>query len=263
MLQRALSAFVLIPLVLSATYVGGIWFFLLVTIAALIAGLEFFRLMRIGGYHPLPLIGMPLILLFLLDARVPGRGIAGGGLALATLLALAWQVFQANAPGSLLGWCLTVAGAVYVGWLSYHFVALRSLGRGLAWILLTFAVTWVCDSAAYFVGRWKGRRPFFPKISPNKTLEGGIAGLLAGTATGLIAGSVMGLSWYHSLALGTLGSLGATFGDLGESVIKRQIGIKDSGSLIPGHGGMLDRIDSLLFNTALVYYYAYWVLGAR
>lgn len=263
LLHRALSALFLIPLVLAATYVGGIWFFLLVAIAALIAGWEFYRLLPPAGYQPLPLAGLVLILLFLLEALYPGRGIAGGGLALVTIFALAWQVFQANRPGSLVGWGLTISGAVYVGWLAQHFVALRSFQRGLSWILLTFAITWICDSAAYFVGSWKGKRPFFPKISPKKTLEGGIAGVIAGTIAGLVAGSMMSLPWYHALALGALGSLGSTFGDLGESVIKRQVGAKDSSSLIPGHGGMLDRIDSLLFNTTLVFYYAYWILGAR
>lgn len=263
LLQRVLSAMVLIPVTLAATYYGGIWFFALVAVAALLAGYEYYRLLQRGGYHPSYIAGLFLVLLLLLDALYPSRRIAVGGLALVSMLLMTWQVFRENAPGSLADWALNLAGAVYIGWGAHHFVALRQLERGLYWIILLFAVTWICDSAAYFVGRAIGKRRFFPKISPKKTLEGAIAGVVAGIAASIIVGLLIGLPWPHGLVLGVLASLGSTFGDLGESVIKRQVGVKDSSNLIPGHGGMLDRLDSLLFNVVIVFYYVYWVLGAR
>jgi len=263
LLQRVLSAIVLIPITLLATYFGGVWFFALVAVAALLAGYEYYRLLQHGGHRPAYLLGLTLIFLFLLDARYPGRRVAGGGMALISMLLMTWQVFQANAPGALTNWALNLAGAVYVGWGASHFVALRELDKGLYWIALLFAITWVCDSAAYFAGRSMGAHSFFPKISPKKTREGAVAGVIAGIATSVIMGFIIPLPWYHALAIGVLASLGSTFGDLSESVIKRQIGVKDSSNLIPGHGGMLDRIDSLLFNAVIIFYYMYWILGVR
>lgn len=260
---RVLSALVLMPLVLLATYFGNLWFFAIICIAALLASYEYFSLLKVGGYRPLVALGLLLVFLFLVDGLYPDIRVAGGSLALLGLLGLAWQVGQGNAPGSLLSWALTLSGAVYVGWSAQHFLALRSLEGGLQWILLTFAITWICDSGAYFVGRWKGKHPFFPLISPKKTREGAIGGAVTGVAAGLIGGMLVHLPWYHALALGVLGVLGATFGDLAESVVKRQVGVKDSSHLIPGHGGMLDRIDSLLFNAVIVFYYLYWVVGLR
>ncbi len=254
---------VLIPIVLFATYQGGSWFFGLVGVAALWAGYEYLHLLKIGGYHPSYPLTLLLILLFLLDARFPGLRLAGGSLALISMLLMTWQVFRANAPGSLASWATNLAGAVYIGWAASHFVALRGLENGLYWVALMFAITWACDSAAYFVGCNLGRHPFFLKISPKKTREGAIGGLIGGIAASLLIGTLMRLPWFHALALGVLGVLASTFGDLSESVIKRQVGVKDSSNLIPGHGGMLDRIDSLLFNVVVVYYYVYWVLGIR
>ena len=263
LLQRVLSAAVLIPIVLLATYQGGIWFFLLVALAALLATYEYLQLIKLGGYRPTFLLTLPLVFCFLLDSYWPGQRIAGGGLAIIGALLMTWQVFQANAPLSTANWALNLAGAAYIGWGASHFIALRNLENGLYWVALMFAITWVCDSAAYFVGCNLGRNPFFPKISPKKTREGAIGGLVGGVAASLLGGALIGLPWYHSLLLGILGSLASTFGDLSESVIKRQVGVKDSSHLIPGHGGMLDRIDSLLFNAVAIYYYAYWILGIR
>lgn len=263
LLQRVLSAIVLVPVVLAATYYGGPWFFAIVAIAALLAGYEYFRLLQSGGYRPAYGPGLLLIALFLLEGFFPGWRIAGGGLALISMALMTWQVFQGNAPLSMANWALNLAGAVYIGWGCHHFVALRALDKGLYWVILLFAITWICDSAAYFVGHAWGRHHFFPKISPKKTREGAIAGVIAGVATSLIVGAIIAIPWYHALAIGLLTTWGATFGDLSESVIKRQVGVKDSGHLIPGHGGMLDRIDSLLFNTVLLYYYLFWAMGVR
>lgn len=261
--QRVLSAVIMLPIVLVATYVGGPWFFALVAVAALGAGYEYLLLLRRGGYAVNWALTLALIAQFLVDALYPNARIAGGGLALIGMALMTWQVLAGNAPGSLASWALNLAGAVYVGWSASHFVSLRALDRGLYWLILAFAITWICDSGAYFVGRARGKTPFFPKISPKKTREGAIGGAISGVLTGLVGGLLMGLPWYHGLALGVLGTLGSTFGDLSESVIKRQIGVKDSSHLIPGHGGVLDRVDSLLFNVVIVYYYAYWMLGVR
>jgi phosphatidate cytidylyltransferase len=154
-------------------------------------------------------------------------------------------------------WAHTVAGLLYVGAPCAALILLRdhSSLSGRAWVLAACAATWGCDTAAFFVGRAVGRRPFFPDISPKKTLEGTIGGIVGGTAI------TVGVSWAVGLdqppwllvLIGLSGSGAAVLGDLVESAIKRAAGVKDSGSLIPGHGGIMDRIDSLLFVASLVY----------
>jgi phosphatidate cytidylyltransferase len=258
--QRILSSIVLIPVVLGVAYLGGPWFAALVTVVALLAGHEFYRIMRSGGYHPPYVGGLALIALFLLDAYFPGHGIWRWGAAAVVALSMVWQMLQEDRGGFLANWGLMLAGALYVGGLLAHMISLRNLPRGLEWLLLAFLATWTCDTAAYFAGTWWGKRPFFAHISPRKTWEGAIGGCLLSILATTIAGRWLGLYLWQGLVLGTLLAWGATFGDLAESLIKRQVGVKDSSALIPGHGGMLDRVDSLLFVVTIMYYFILWVV---
>jgi phosphatidate cytidylyltransferase len=140
-----------------------------------------------------------------------------------------------------------------------HLVALRQLADGLVWVWLALVATWGADTAAYLVGRSLGRHKLWPRHSPKKSWEG----LLGGIGGGIIgAGIVAGfsdLSWRTALVIGFLVPLAGLFGDLSISMMKREVGMKDSSNLLPGHGGVLDRIDSLLFVNVVVYYYALWV----
>nr|MBC7245220.1 phosphatidate cytidylyltransferase [Chloroflexota bacterium] len=258
--QRILSAIVLIPIVLALSYAGGSYFAALVAVAALRAGYEFYHIMYKGGYQPSYAVGLFVIAILLLNAYYPQWQVWQWGLATAVMLPMVWQILKGSIKDFLPSWALTLAGALYVGGLFAHLIALRNLSNGLGWLLLTFAITWVCDTAAYFAGRFWGKRGFFTQISPHKTQEGAMAGFLAGIVTALVSGRWMGLLGWQSLLLGILLVLGATFGDLAESLIKRQVGVKDSSSLIPGHGGMLDRVDSLLFNGVIMYYFVLWIV---
>lgn len=258
--HRILSAIVLIPIVLAVSYAGGPYFAIIVAIAALRAGYEFYHIMRKRNYEPSYVVGMSAIALLLLNAYCPRWQVWQWGLAAAVTLPMVWQIVKGRWKDFLPSWALTLAGALYVGGLFAHMIALRNLPRGLGWLLLTFAVTWACDTAAYFAGRFWGKRGFFTHISPHKTQEGAIAGFLAGIVVAVVAGHWMGLLVWQSLLLGILLVLGATFGDLAESLVKRQVGVKDSSSLIPGHGGMLDRVDSLLFTGVIMYYFVLWVV---
>lgn len=255
--RRVASAVVLIPLVGAAVYVGGLAFFALVALAGLLAGYEYLNMMRRQGLAPSRFFGLLLIALFLATAQWPGFEALSWGLALVPLAALAAEVFHRNAPGSLANWALVVAGGVYVGFSMGHFVSLRAMNQGSRWMALALLGTWISDSGAYFVGVGLGRRKLSPQISPHKTWEGVVGGLVAGVASIILLGHhLLGLSLRWGITLGVLVVLGATFGDLAESVIKRQVGVKDSSNLIPGHGGMLDRVDSLLFVAPIVYYFA-------
>lgn len=261
---RLASAAVLIPLVCAAAYLGGLVLTIFVALVALLAAHEYFVAIRSnscspqGPARPTTILGMTLTLGFVLDAQWPQLDFLSWGLAMTALLPLVAQVFAANRPGALNGWALTTAGSLYVGYSLSHAIRLRALDQGLGWIAIALIGTWMNDTGAYLIGSHFGRRPFFPEISPNKTTEGAIGGAIVGVATvlGLVYLFGLPLSLRSALLLGLLLALAAAFGDLAESVIKRQLGIKDTSQIIPGHGGMLDRVDSLLLVMPTIYYAA-------
>jgi phosphatidate cytidylyltransferase len=186
----------------------------------------------------------------------------------AVMTTLVWQLLRRPEGHPIQSWALTLGAALWLGWLISHFLQLRDLsppfglGAGTRWLVLAFLVTWINDSAAYFVGKGIGRHPCCPYLSPKKTWEGTIGGWLGGLAATLFLGRwLVDLPWGHGLLLGALVATVAPFGDLAKSMVKRQVGVKDFGALIPGHGGMFDRIDSLLFVVPVVYYYATLCVG--
>ncbi len=260
-IQRLLSAIILIPIVAGATYAGGLWFFAIIVFVASMAGYEFFQLMRLGGYKPSALWGLALIWLLLVDARYPAWQLTRPALTGVIVLSLSWQLFKKDTTTPTVDWALTVAGALYLGWVAGHFISLRDSPRGLEWMVLTLLSTWATDTGAYFIGLSLGRHKFFPRLSPKKTWEGTIGGWVCGVVVTLLVGTYIGLGFIHSLALGALVCAFLPLGDLAVSMMKRQVGVKDTSGLIPGHGGMLDRIDSLLFAVVVVYHYARWVVG--
>jgi phosphatidate cytidylyltransferase len=192
-------------------------------------------------------------------------------LALGTLVPLGITVFRESSTSEPTDWSLSVGAAFYLALPAFAAVALRgaegsvdsdwfqdaatsipgqdATAAGLAWFLLALLVTWMSDTAAYLVGKSVGKNKLIPRVSPNKTIEGAIGGLVASGITGVLCTLLFGLP-VHPLTAFLLGIvLGAVgmIGDLSESMLKRRAGVKDSGSLIPGHGGMLDRIDALIF----------------
>ncbi len=198
-----------------------------------------------------------------------------GTLAYACLMVLlvslfSWTVIRAARTGRALGRRRVfygLIGCLYVGLLFSSFVLLRGIpGRigvrpfGMAdngaWLMLYAAMcVWATDTSAYFVGKTFGRTPLAPTLSPGKTVEGAIGGLVGAMIVGACFGLWIQLPWYHSLIVGVVAGFAGQIGDLFESALKREIGIKDFGQLMPGHGGLLDRVDSLLFVIPLAYLY--------
>lgn len=274
---RVLSAAVLIPLVLLVVGLGEPWLVLLVAVVVGLALDELYRLFAVVGHRPVRWAGFLSALLIVVAAYLSplfGGGI-GAAMAGAVLLTLTGQIVRRDRGGALTDWALTLSGALYVAWTLAHFVLLRNLntpafsppfwqalgapdvGAGAWWILATFLLVWLGDSAAYFVGRRWGRHKLSPYVSPKKSWEGAVAGFVTsvGVAVGLVPLLGLPLSYPWAAILGAIVGVVGPVGDLAESLLKRQAGVKDSGTLIPGHGGMLDRADSLLFVVPVVYYF--------
>jgi len=156
-----------------------------------------------------------------------------------------------------------VFGMVYIPLLTSHYILLRKLDNGIYWIILVLIIGIIGDTVALYVGKNLGKRKLIPLVSPGKTVEGTIGLIVGATVAGTLFGYffIPGISWIHFLLLGFVGSIIGQLGDLCESAIKRNYGRKDAGTLLPGHGGLLDRMDSLIFVAPFVYYYRIFVIG--
>jgi phosphatidate cytidylyltransferase len=259
---RVATAVVVLPPLLYAVLLGPPSTAVAVVGAAALAGiLEFFQLLEAGGVHPQRLTGLLLTAAFFVDAGFPDHPyVPLWPLASVALLGSTLSGWDADAPGRLPGAAMTLLGAAYLGGLSGTIGALRRLppaGEGPFRLVLLLGAVMAGDTFAYFVGKALGRRRLAPVLSPGKTLEGALGGLVGGALGALVVRDLMepSLPLLHALALGVLLSALGAIGDLFESLLKRWAGVKDSGRLFPGHGGMLDRLDSLLFGAPLLYYY--------
>jgi phosphatidate cytidylyltransferase len=263
MLARIVSAAVLAPLALALIVLGGIPFFLGVEVmcaiavweaAALIAGALHLEAPQI--WRRFTVLAGVLILLGVqlqpgLSAAPP---LAGAAVLVLSLLGL---LVHASPSNRFALWVAGVGTLAYIIGLGAHFIVLRAVLRGLGWTLLACLITWSTDIGAFFVGRQFGSHGFFTAVSPKKTREGAIGGAMSGTLVALPVAAIAGLHvpWFAALLVGASVSIAAQGGDLVESLLKREAGVKDSGTIIPGHGGVLDRIDSLLFAVTVIYYW--------
>ena len=185
--------------------------------------------------------------------------------AVVAIWALAFGAWLPRRPAGgigLLGWGLTLGAALYPGGLLSYAPLLRALRQGREWVLVAVFVTFAADSAAFFVGRKFGRTSLAPEISPGKTWEGAAGGVLGAVGAMAALAFLLDLDapWAQLLVLGALMGVAGQLGDLVESRLKRLAGVKDSGRIIPGHGGVLDRVDSIVFNVVLVYYFVVWAV---
>ena len=258
LMVRILSAFVILAVVIGLVLAGLLGVYVLVIVIAGLALYEFAGLSDKMGSRA------PAWLLFPLGAFFAFSGTVLKQIDVALVLSLALvgglTVFLV-VPGRRQGlsrWAMGLAGALYIGIpFNYYLLIYTSQPNGRVWTLFTIFAVVVSDAAALLVGSRIGRHPFFAGISPNKTVEGAIAGVVGAMLVMLLGVSgVIGKSPVHALVLGFLVGTSAEVGDLVESQMKRIAEVKDSSKLIPGHGGVLDRIDSILFPPILVYVYA-------
>lgn len=272
--RRVASVVVLIPIV-----VAGSWWLwttaILTTVALVIALVELFQILRQGGHSPRIIPGLAIGLLLCGSATLQvlaGIDLSAAVIAISVIGAICYELIPGDRSQSLSSWAFTFSGAYYIGGLLSTYILFHGLTTPLrpaplaplgippatAWLFCAFAVTWLQDTAAYFVGRSLGRHKMAPILSPKKSWEGAAGGMAASILSALLAAYLLGLpiGLPQAALIGLLAGVAGPLGDLAESLIKRQIGVKDSGQLIPGHGGILDRIDSLIFTGPLVYYLA-------
>ena len=266
LIKRVLAALVMAAIGIPAIIFGGIYYFLLISFFILMATWEYVKIFEKSLHTPSMIITVGGVALILLTRNYLPEASA---MLLTGLILLAMTVhlfsFEKGRDTAATDFAITLGGILYLGWLGSYLVDLRSLPQGLWWFFLTLGSVWIADSAAYFIGGKFGRHKLSPRLSPKKSWEGYFAGVVFGTlsAIGLTVafqswGGLNASLWQGGL-LGLVMSVFTTLGDLGESMIKRQAGVKDSSSIISGHGGFLDRIDAWLWAAAIGYFMINWL----
>ena len=269
MIARVSSAIVGIPLVLAAVWAGAPWFSLLAAVAGSLGVLEFYRLAEEREARPEVVLGIGWTLFLIISGHLGGSltmwALLGGGAAVFAWHQLGrlrrlWGAPSLGFRDAMRDYGYTAAGAIYLGWPLSLALVLRAEVQGLEWILIALLGTFATDTGAFFTGRAIGRRPLAPSISPGKTQEGAVGGFLAGVGAVMALAALLDLplSIPESAVLGALVAVAGQVGDLVESKIKRSAGAKDAGGLIPGHGGILDRLDSVVF--VIIVVYAFFVI---
>lgn len=257
---RLITALILLPVVGFFIQMGGWWFFVCVQIIALLGVWEYIHMMRHRGHKPTLWLALGITALGVMSLPLQERGAIVPVMAGVFMVSLIWQLFQRDSSASVVDWALTIAGAGYIGVGLGHLWGLRLLPDGAAWVWLALFATWGTDTFAYVVGRKFGKHKFFPRLSPKKTWEGVLGGIVGGVCLGVLVSSVSAVSLANGMLVGFLVAIIDPFGDLSISMMKRYAGVKDSSQLIPGHGGMLDRTDSVFFAVIVTYYFALWMV---
>lgn len=267
--KRVITALLGIPLLVSMIWFGEPWFTILVALWGLLAVFEIYQMVAASKVSPLTCFGLIWTLLFIISPHFDDATLTSLLLTSAVVLSLIWLLLRRQKDGAFIGWAWTIGGILYIGWLLSHFVTLRGLDDGRNWVFLALFATFASDTAAFFIGRALGKHPLAPSISPGKTREGAIAGVFGAIIVSLFFSLprfftltnplyLPDFSYWQAILLGLLISVFGQLGDLVESLLKRNMRVKESGKLIPGHGGVLDRLDSVVFAGIVVYYYVFW-----
>ena len=268
LIKRTITTLVLAAVGIPAIILGRGFYFALILIILGGAAWEYGRIFGKADCK----VSEPLLIgcvILIVTARTYFRDYAAAALTLSILAAMTWHLldYEKGRDRAATDFAVTTAGIVYLGWIGAYLIDLRNIPHnGMWWLLIVFPIIWLTDMAAYFVGSHFGKHPLSPRLSPKKTWEGYWGGVIFGTLSSIglvILWHSLGgpaIAWWKGAALGAAISILTTLGDLGESMLKRQAGVKDSGSFFPGHGGFLDRIDSWLWGAALGFLFITWFL---
>jgi phosphatidate cytidylyltransferase len=264
--HRVITAGVGVPIIILTIWFGDPWFSLLMAAAALAGTYEFYHMANFDRREPLIYFGLLWTLALVLSPHYRNPDVLPIVITAAMLVSLIWLLLRPSREKAFRDWAWTIVGALYVGWMLSYWLNLRGLADGRNWVYLAMFTTFANDTSAFFIGRARGKHKLAPTISAAKTWEGAIGGLISAMVAAFVIAVVLNLispftfKYWQIILLGFLVSLFAQLGDLVESLLKRNMGVKESGNLLPGHGGILDRFDSLIFVGAVVYYYVIWVV---
>lgn len=263
--QRFLVVLVLLPIGIVAIVLGGLYFSLLMSIFIGLAAWEYSKLFKKGDFEPCVFMVVSGSLLLIILQTLYGFEYHLPALAFLILVSMFRHMisYEKGRDKAATDFAITISGIFYIGFLGSHFVGMRALDNGVWWILIVLPAIWLADMGGYFIGKAIGKHKLSPRLSPKKTWEGYVGGIvfaLVGTPLLALLYKQLGLAapefitFGHLMVIAILMSVIPTLGDLGESMIKRQVGEKDSSSLLPGHGGIFDRIDSWLWGVVIGYY---------
>ncbi len=247
MKTRVLAALIALPLAVIPIWLGGIWCALLFLAVAIVAGLEFYNILGVAGFHPNLWVGLAWITAFVAYGWDPDLFPLAAVLMLGLIVSLTAALRNQENPAG--AWMSTSMVAIYLGVATGQTLILRQSPEGLWWLVYGLAVVWINDSMAYFVGVTWGQHKLSPRLSPKKSWEGTVGGWVGATLSSVAVVWLTPLPnlWWQAALFGTACGVLALLGDLAMSMVKRQAGVKDSGHFMPGHGGILDRLDSMLF----------------
>ncbi|MFN2146385.1 MAG: phosphatidate cytidylyltransferase [Anaerolineales bacterium] len=264
-LQRVLVALILMPIGLLAMFSGENYFAIMMAVFLMVGAYEFIGISRIGGYHPADFAVYGTVLLLPLGRTFWPQIDPLLTLVFFVLAAGIYHLvqYERGKDHTIADMAFTFTGMIYLGVLGSHFMAIRGLPGGEWWMLVTLTSVWSADTGAYAIGKWIGKTPLVPRLSPKKTLEGYIGGLVA---AGVLAPLL--LMFYHRMGwpvppeitipqtviMGVVMGIFTVAGDLMISMMKRTYSLKDTGTILLGHGGVLDRIDSWLWAVSIGYY---------
>jgi len=265
--KRLVSGFAPIPIVIWIIFTGGIVFSLFLSTLTLIALWEYYRIVfnltQRSCFGPIPMVGYAITLLLMAAAHVHSFQMMAGFLVLNLILAAAIALIRFQKDQKILEEIAKqILGIVYIGFLFAFLMLIRHSQDGVAWIFFLLFLVFIGDVGAYYAGTYLGRHKLLPSVSPGKTIEGSLGGLAASIVVGVIfklfflPDISMGLCFLFFICVGVI----APMGDLFESVLKRVGNIKDSGKIMPGHGGILDRVDALLFAAPVAYLFKEYIL---
>jgi phosphatidate cytidylyltransferase len=267
--KRILVTVILLPIGLAAIWLGGWYLTALVALFMCLAGWEYINLFRAGGLKPSVALVVGGTLMLLVGRNISGFMDADWMISILVLLAVTYHLvaYERGRDQAATDFGVTLAGVMYIGWFGAYFISLRNLPDGIWWILLVLPAVWFADTGAYFIGKRFGRHKLSPRLSPKKTWEGYFGGIVVAVVlTTLlvviwqaVTGGNSNITPLRGALMGLVMGIFPTLGDLGESMIKRQVGVKDSGKLLPGHGGAFDRIDSWIWAVVIGYYMIFWL----
>ena len=275
--KRLLIVLIGLPFLLAALWYGDPWFTILITILGMLSIFEFYRLTGVTKRLPLACLGIFFTTLVILSQNpsiseyftnyIDAALFKPLLFALIIVVTLLQLLAYRDKTGIFRDWSWTMGGLLYVGWLLGYLVALRGLEDGVNWTCFALFTIFATDTSAFFVGRAIGKRPLAPSISPRKTWEGALGGVFGAILLSLffLLNTPISLNqyfeWWQIVPVAIGISIVGQAGDLIESLLKRNAGVKDASNLFPGHGGALDRIDSIVFSGVLVYYIAIFITG--